>query len=650
VNDSLLFEFYIEKRTPVPLERVPKHLKDAVITIEDRRFYKHWGVNPLSIFRAALSNLRAGRVVRGGSTITQQLARALFLTQEKSFVRKAKEALVAMEIERAYSKDKILEMYLNQIYFGQGAYGIESAARTYYDKDVSELTLPEAALLAGIIRSPASYSPFSSPEDALRRRATVLDAMVDAGAIDKRVAAQAKNAPLGVRSSGAGPANIAPYFVEEVRRFVEQKYGNEMLYRDGVSIYTTLDISLQRKAEKALEDWVSTFEKAYKFKYTIKDKQSLEQPSGFQGTGYLQGALTAVDPRNGYILAMIGGRNFRDSEFNRAMQAHRQPGSAFKPFLWGTAIEKGMTAANIVLDAPIVVQVQDSAYKPSNYDGEFLGPVTLREGLAHSRNLVAIRLIQEIGPDAVADYARKMGIRSRLDRYLSLALGSSTTTLLEITSAYGVFADQGVRVEPTMIRKILGKDGQVLYQDVPYSERVLSPQEAYVMTSMLGSVVNQGTGYGARQRGFTRPAGGKTGTTDDFTDTWFIGFTPDLVCGVWIGFDQMKRIAEGATGTVVALPAWTEFMKVAEEGKPVLDFAEPEGIVHARICTKTGLLATNLCPSVKDEIFIQGTQPTEFCTAHKVGVDRILEDEYNFERLDRKSLESEELKAPSGTR
>ena len=651
LQDSLLAEFYIEKRMPVPLDRVPKHLIDAVITMEDRKFYEHWGVNLLSVFRAVLSNLRARRVVRGGSTITQQLARALFLTQERSIVRKMREALLAMEVEKTYSKDKILEMYLNQIYFGHGAYGIKSAAKTYFDTDIGDMTLAEAALLAGIIRSPAAYSPFSHPEEALRRRSIVLEAMVGAGAVGRREAGQAKNSPLGVKRSIEGTTKVAAYFVEEVRKFIERKFGSRMLYRDGVSVYTTLDIGLQRKAEEVLETWLGSFEKANKFKSTLEKNEPLPESLGFEGTSYLQAALVAIDPRTGYVQAMVGGRSFEDSKFNRATQAHRQPGSAFKPFLWTAAIDNQYTAADIVLDAPIIVPVKDSIYRPSNYDHKFLGPITLRKGLARSRNLVAIRLIQKIGAYTVAEYARSMGIRSRLAKVLSLALGSSSTTLLEIVSAYGVFANQGVRIEPTMVRRITGRQGEIIYEDVPYSVRVLSPQTAYIATSMLESVLNEGTGYAARSRyHFVRRAAGKTGTTDNYTDAWFIGFTPDLVCGVWVGFDQMKRIAEGATGARVALPAWAEFMKAAQKGRPPLEFPKPEGITHARICTKSGLLATDACNDTRDEVFVEGTRPTQFCTVHKLGIDRLLEDEYQFEKLDRKSLKSEEYNLSPGTR
>jgi len=650
LHDSLLAEFYIERRNPVPLRMVPKYMVEGVITMEDRKFYQHWGVNLLSVFKAALLNLRAGRVVRGGSTITQQLARALFLTQERSFVRKLKEALLAMEIESTYSKDKILEMYLNQIYFGHGAYGIESAARTYFDKNVNQLTLGEAALLAGIIRSPTAYSPFSNPERALRRRSVVLEAMVDAGKTTRRDAAQANNSPLGIKRAQAVATKGGPYFVEEVRKFVEHRFGSRMLYRDGVNVYTTLDLALQNKAEKTLAEWLRTYETTYKFESTLEENEPLPESLGFEGTSYLQAALVALDPRTGYVQAMVGGRSFQDSKFNRGTQARRQPGSAFKPFLWAAAVDNGFTASDIVHDSPIIVQVQDTIYKPSNYDHKFLGPITLRRALARSRNLVAVRLIQEIGESTVSEYAKRMGIRSRLARVLSLALGSSTISLLEMVSAYGVFANQGVRVEPTMIRRIVGREGEVMYEDLPYSMRVLSPQTAYIVTSMMQSVLNEGTGYGARLRGFTRPAAGKTGTTDNYSDAWFVGFTPDLVCGVWVGFDQMKKIARNATGANVALPAWTEFMKAAVEGKPVVDFVAPEDIVHASVCTRTGVLATTACPSTRDEVFVKGTDPTQFCSTHRVGVDKILEDEFQFEKLDRKSLESEEFNLSPGTR
>ncbi len=649
LNDSLLAEFFIEKRNPVPLSKVPRSLVDAVLTMEDRKFYEHWGVNLLSVFRAAVSNVLAGRIVRGGSTITQQLARALFLTQEKSYVRKMKEALLALEIERTYSKDKILEMYLNQIYLGHGAYGMESAAETYFGKNVADLSLAESAMLAGVIRSPAAYSPIANPERALRRRAVVLEAMVDEGKITRREAGQANNSPLGIKRGRPGRVRGAPYFVEEVRKFIEHRFGSGMLYRDGVSVYTTLDIRLQRKAETALENWLSTYEKDYRLPSTVADKEPLAESLGFEGTKYLQGALVALDPRTGYVLAMIGGRSFEDSKFNRATQARRQPGSAFKPFLWTAAVDNGFTAADIVHDLPIVVPVQDTVYRPSNYDHKFLGPITLRTGLARSRNLVAVRLIQEVGEYTVSEYAKRMGIESRLAKVLSLALGSSTTTVLEMVSAYGLFPNQGVRVEPTMVRRIVGRNGELLYEDVPRSIRVLSPQTAYIMTSMLESVLNEGTGFPARVRGFTRPAGGKTGTTDNYSDAWFVGFTPDLVCGVWVGFDQMKKIARNATGAVVALPIWADFMKAAEEGRPTLDFQKPEGITAARICANTGLLATKACPSTRDELFAEGTEPREFCT-HRMGVEKMLEDDLRFERLDRKSLESGEPGPSPGTR
>jgi penicillin-binding protein 1A len=649
LNDSLLAEFYIEKRNPVPLYRVPRHLVDAVVTMEDRKFYEHWGVNLPSIFRAAVSNLRARRIVRGGSTITQQLARALFLTQEKTYVRKMKEALLALEIERTYSKDRILEMYLNQIYLGHGSYGIESAAGTYFGKKVTELTVAESALIAGVISSPAAYSPLSDPERALRRRSVVLQAMVEAGKITAREAAHANNAPLGVRRSRPGKVRGAHYFVEEVRKFIEHKFGSGMLYRDGVDVYTTVDLKLQRKADEALESWLADYEKSHKFRVTFENKEPLAESLGFEGTGYVQGALVALDPRTGYVKAMIGGRSFEDSKFNRATQARRQPGSAFKPFLWAAAVDNGFTAADIVHDSPIIVPVQDTIYKPSNYDLKFLGPITLRTGLARSRNLVAVRLIQEVGEYTVSDYARRMGISSRMARVLSLALGSSAATLLEMVSAYGVFANQGVRVEPSMVRRIVGRDGELIYEDFPYTVRIISPQTAYIMTSMMESVLNEGTGFPARLRGFARPAAGKTGTTDNYSDAWFVGFTPDLVCGVWVGFDQLKRIARNATGATVALPIWAEFMKAAHEGKRTSDFTRPEGITTARICTKTGLLATKACPTTRDEVFVERTEPTGFCTTHRMGNERILE-EFRFERLDRKSLESGELDLSPGTR
>lgn len=635
---ELLAEFYIEKRASTSLDEIPKYLIDATLTMEDRSFYRHWGVNIFSITKAFFQNIRAGRVVRGASTITQQLAKNLFLTPERSLVRKLKEALLAIEIERRYSKDEILGMYLNQIYYGCGAYGVEAAAKTYFSKSVSELALQECALLVGLARYP--LSPVEHPESALRRRAVVLHAMTRTGAISREEAEQAGRAPLELNP--AKPSrNEAPYFVEWIRRKIEAEFGSDMLYREGVTIHTTLDLDLQRAANEAVEQVLVGFEKQYDFK-TKRDTIPFPADSARPiRTEYIQGALVALDPHTGELKAMVGGRDFSDSEFNRATQARRQPGSSFKPFVFTAAIDNGFTPADIVIDAPIVVQIGDSLYSPSNYDDTFLGPVTLRRGLALSRNLVAIRLLRAIGGRTAVEYARKMGIESRLENVLSLALGSCAVRLLELTSALGVLANSGVRVEPFAIQKILDRDGKVIYENRTFEQQVLSPQTAYVVTNMMESVLNEGTAIDARTLGFHHPAAGKTGTTDDYTDAWFIGFTPELICGVWVGFDQMKRIARKATGARFALPIWIKFMKQAVEDYPPTEFEPPPGIAKEKICQKTGVLATPFCPAVRTEVFIEGTQPGDTCRVHRQ--ESLPLDEYNFEQMDRRSLRSKDV-------
>lgn len=634
---ELLTEFYIQRRSAVSLDEIPQYLIDATLSMEDRRFYHHWGVNIFSIARAFIHNLRAGRVVRGASTISQQLAKNLFLTFEKSLQRKLKEALLALEIERRYSKDEILTMYLNQINYGSGVYGVEAAARAYFGKSVSELTLAECALLVGIPRSPWAYSPIEHPEAALRRRAVVLNVMVKTGAISEEEAEEAKNASLELNPHEP-TENEAPYFVEEVRRRIVRRFGSDFLYREGVTIHTTLNLDLQRVANQAVEEVLAGLEEEFDFEVK-RDTVSLPPDSvAVRSNAYIQGALIALDPETGKIRAMVGGRDFSDSEFNRAIQARRQPGSAFKPFVFTAAIDNGFTPADVVIDAPIVVQVGDSLYSPSNYDDTFMGPVSLRKGLALSRNLVAIRLLRAIGAHTVAEYAKKMGIDSELEDILSLALGSCEVSLLELTSAFGVLANDGARVKPVIIEKILNRDGRVIFEDKGFEEQVLQANVAFVVTDMMKSVLNEGTAIAAKTLGFNYPAAGKTGTTDDYTDAWFIGFTPDLVCGVWVGFDQFKRIATKATGARFALPIWVKFMEELTKGLPAKGFQPPAGVVNRKICRESGLLATPFCPRVRREVFVEGTEPRGNCYIHRKTGEGFSPQDYNFDQLDRKSM------------
>jgi penicillin-binding protein 1A len=633
-NGELITEFFVEKRVPVPLSSVSPDFVDAILAVEDRRFKQHWGIDLSGVIRATLRDLRARRRAEGGSTITQQLARNVFLTPEKTWPRKLKEALLALRIERLYSKDEILELYLNQICFGHGAYGVEAASQLFFGKHADELTLAESALLAGIPRRPARYSPFDHPDAALARRDVVLKAMVETGCLAADEAEAAAHEQLTVRAPERAP-NEAPYFIEEIRRQIEGRYGPDFIYHEGVSIHTTLDLNLQRIANRVLEQGLVTLEAIY----DLEEARDTETDSLRSGPPtYLQGALVCIDPRTGAVRAMVGGRDFQASQFNRATQARRQPGSAFKPFVYTAAIDNGFTPADMILDSPIVVETPEDIWRPANYDERFLGPTDIRTGLALSRNLMAVRLLRQVGTRTVISYARRMGIKSPLEDVLSLALGSCGVNLIEITSAYGVFANGGVRAEPFLISQIHDQDGTPIFGAQPWEEVALTPQTTCVMVSMLESVVDAGTARRTRALGFTLPAGGKTGTTNDFTDAWFIGFTPSLVCGVWVGFDELRPIADGASGAVAALPVWAAFMKEATEGEPPLEFPEPPGIVRRVICVETGLLATDACPEQREDIFIAGTEPTVPCDLHRLRIIHLLDRTDDFERLDRRSL------------
>jgi penicillin-binding protein 1A len=643
-NQQLIYEFAEEHRIVVPLARIPKMMVDATIAIEDRSFRRHWGVDVFG-YAAALKDfaLRRSKRLRGASTITQQLARNLFLTQDRTISRKIAEAILALKIERLFSKDEILELYFNQIYYGNGAYGAETAAQLYFGKHVDSLTLSEAALLAGLPKGPTLYSPYEHPGAAIKRRTTVLEAMVQTGAVKRPEAEAAARETLKLKPKELR-LNDAPYFVEEIRKYLEAKYGANAIYQGRMVVYSTLDLEIQRMANKASEEWMQKLEETRKFKPARKDYKAPVSEEGVTNTPYIQTALMAINPHNGRVLAMIGGRDFTVSKFNRAVQAKRQAGSAFKPFVYTAAVDNGFSPGDVMVDAPIVVDDDGSgnAWYPSNYDGKFDGPISLRKALALSKNLIAVKLIQSVGPSNVISYARKMGIKTSLPAVLSLALGSADVTLYDMVSAYGVFANRGVRVEPVMILKITDRAGTLMEETKPYAEEVLSPQTAYIMANMMKTVLDGGTAYSARLSGFTKPASGKTGTTNDYTDTWFIGYTPDLVCGVWVGFDQKKMIYEGATGANMALPAWTEFMKLATARSSGADFPVPSGISSATVCTESGLLATPACPKVRPEVYIKANVPTQMCNIHKMQDLNLQGKDYNFEQLDKGSMNSPE--------
>ncbi len=616
INGIPIRSYYEHNRVIVPLDEIPQDLTNAFIAIEDRQFYRHWGLNVFAIAKALMQDILARRIVRGASTITQQLARNLFpkhLPLERTLSRKIKEAIVAIRIERHFTKDEIMQMYLNQIYFGEGAYGVEAASRKFFGKHVSDLSLAECAMLAGIPRDPSAYSPRRHFDRAKKRQALVLASMVEMGMIMPQMAAKAKNDTIRILQTPK--PEVGAYFCEYVRRQIESKYGSDAIYREGLNIYTTLDLSLQRAAEQVVESNLRSMEK--RLGLAAKDTTQEHVLADSLKTDYIQGALVAIDPQTGYIKAMVGGRDFVESQWNRATQAPRQPGSAFKIFVYTAAIDNGMTPADIIMDAPIVVNMPDSTqWRPRNFTGTFSGPVTLRHALAKSINIPAVKLAERIGQETVINYARRMGIRSPLRPYMSIALGSFEVTLLELTSAIGVLAASGIRAEPMAIIRVETSDGRILEENMPSRSEVLSAQTAYIMNSMLESVVKEGTAQSIKWRGLNRTLAGKTGTTNDYTDAWFIGYCPDLIAGVWVGFDEKRSMGEKETGARVALPIWVDFMKKALENIPDRAFPEPHGIVRREICTGTGLLATSRCPSTRTEVFISGTEPLRFCDLH----------------------------------
>jgi penicillin-binding protein 1A len=684
-DGSVIAQFFAERRVLIPLENMPAALKQATLAVEDARFYTHGGIDVVGIARAVWSNLYAGEVVEGASTITQQVAKVLFLTHRKTFERKLREMILALRMEHLLTKDEILELYLNQTYYGHGAYGVEAAANVYFGKHVAELTLDEAALIAGLPKAPTAYSPYNSPDRARRRRAHVLRRLVEAGYISPEQERQAQEAALRLRTRQE-PLTRAPYFVEYIRRYLEEQYGSALLYRGGLKVYTSLDLSLQEAAETAIRtgvvkddrrrgyrgplghlditradqiDWdkvrqmpwpeeqssltalhrrlkavvVGVDDKRVQVRWEggegvipleamlwayppnpdiDSEKRRLRRPAEALKVGdviladisepaapgkktllalaqepSVQGALVALEPSTGYIRAMVGGYDFGRSQFNRATQAIRQPGSAFKPVIYATAIQKGYSPAYVIVDSPVVyAQADGKIWKPSNYDRRFRGALTLAEGLAQSVNMITIKLLEAVGVKNVLEYAKQLGIKSPLAPTLALALGASGLTPLELTAAYNVFASQGVRYDPVAVKWVEDPDGRVLEKHAATGERVVSEQQAFVMTSMLQGVVQRGTAKAARALG--RPLAGKTGTTNDFIDAWFVGYSPNLVAGVWVGIDDQQPLGDMETGARAALPIWMEFMQQALERMPLQEFVTPPHVRLVRIDPHTG--------------------------------------------------------------
>ncbi len=702
-------EFFKERRIIVPLTEMPDQLKKAFVSAEDSRFYQHKGIDFYSVLRAFIKNLKAGTIVQGGSTITQQVTKSFFLTPARNYNRKLKEAILAYRIEKFLTKDEILFLYLNQIYLGHGAYGVGAAADNYFNKTVEELTLAECAILAGLPQAPSRYSPFHALDKANLRRIYVINRMLDEGYITNLQATEAIDQKLDIQPRRNLFLDEVPYYTEHVRRYVEKKHGTDALYRSGLTIFTSVNIEMQKIAREEVEKGLLDLDKRRGFRGPLKslepdeieafnrartdeiekmgglapgkrvkavviavsDKKKVATVQIGKESGYIQlktmkwarppnskvsykkaslkriskalkkgdvievkidkkrkaadqwdvlleqaptaqAAMICLETESGQIKAMIGGRDFLKTQFNRAIQSRRQPGSAFKPIVYAAALDKGYTSATAIIDSPVIYKEtsMDFTWKPKNYGNKFYGRTLLREALAKSINVVTIKILKDIGVDYVIDYAHNMGITSELSRDLSIALGSSGVSLLELTATYSVFANRGFYVPPVFVTKIVDRDGNVIEEAALTRKKVLSPSTAYIMTNLLEGVVKNGTGQ--RIKALKRPAAGKTGTSNDLYDAWFMGYTPRYVTGTWVGFDDQETLGRGENGARSASPIWLGFMQRVLEGKPIRVFQVPEGVMFAKIDAKTGLLSIPESEKTIFECFKEGTAPTEY--------------------------------------
>ena len=590
----LLAELFVEKREPVSLDVIPDYLTDALVATEDRKFFRHSGVDLKGVTRAIIKDIWAGEFVEGASTITQQLAKTLFLTHRKTIVRKIKEAILAFQLERRYTKKEILELYLNQVYFGSGAYGVQSAAKIFFGKPVQDLTLDGCALIAGMPKSPSRYSPLVNKELAIKRKNIVLGQMLDTGIIDKKEYQEAINKELQL-STSKPKISEAPYFVDYVKNYLEDTLGSSEVYKSGLTIYTTLNYKLQQAAEKAINDGLLSLAKRMKAQGLTGQKP--------------QAALIAMDIQSGAILAMIGGRDYDQSPYNRVIQAQRQPGSSFKPIVYAFAIEKGLAQNKLLLDAPIAFKgAKDGRdWRPENFSQSYKGEMTLRQALAVSQNVPAVRLIETLGPHSVAQFAHSLGITTPLDANLSLALGTSEVTLIDLTSAFAVFPNKGQKVTPYGVMEVVDRQGRLIWRFRSQKRLVMSRSAAAIITDMLQGVIQEGTGRGARHLG--RPLGGKTGTTNNYKDALFIGFSPSIAAGVWVGNDLGGTLGDNETGARAALPIWIEFMSVALDSESHQYFDIPDGVVQARMNPETGRLASENSSRAVTALFKKGTEP-----------------------------------------
>jgi penicillin-binding protein 1B len=606
-----LYDRIWQERRVVKLSEVPRLLIKAILAIEDERFYQHHGVDPVSILRAFWVNLRSGGVVQGGSTLTQQLMKNFFLSDERKYSRKIKEAIMALIAERKYSKDEILENYLNEIYLGQrgsqGIFGVWEASQFYFSKPLSDLTVGETALLAGLIRAPNKLSPYRSIDAATKRRNVVLAKLLDDHIISRKQYEAALRERLPQREL-VKITNDAPYYVDFLRRELAENYSNDALTAEGLRIFTSLDLHLQKIAERSLAEGLRKLEEAYPSLRRKADDDNLE------------GAIVVIRPQTGEIKAMVGGHNYQKSQFNRIFQAKRQPGSVFKPFVYLAALMSGadggrkFTPVTLVDDSPFTWNYEGQEWQPGNYNDEYFGTVTLRRALEKSLNSATARVAQEVGIQRVRDIAHRLGIQSSLPAVPALALGAAEVTPLEVAVAFSTLANNGVRTRPLAVKQVMDPDGRVLEKRDVRVQKVLSPQMAFMMNYLLEGVLDRGTAEVARRWGFTRPAAGKTGTTNDYKDAWFVGYTPDLLAVVWVGFDNQSKL--GLSGAQAALPIWTEFMKQATAGTPITDFIPPPGIKIVEIDPLSGQLATASCPYVLREAFFEGDEPVATCPLH----------------------------------
>ncbi len=740
-DNQKIAEFYNQRRIVLPLSDMPEILIQAFVSAEDARFFQHTGIDLIGIFRAFIKNLKAGEIVQGGSTITQQVAKSFFLSPQRTYLRKIREAILSYRIEKRFTKEEILFLYLNQIYLGHGAYGVEAAAENYFRKKASELNLAECALLAGLPQAPSRYSPFHYPERAKNRQLYVLRQMQERGYVSPAEAKAAREMKFDIKPVKNWFRDMTPWYAEYVRRYVEEKYGKDMLYDEGLSVYAAVNVDMQRIARQEVERGLRELDKRqgyrgpekniaqaemepfldqlredesaaggnppavgdivkgvvvgvddtenvvrvrlsfgvgeipladmnwarkpdpetawYKYEAKIRkpsqalavgdvirvritglpeigQNRFLEESAAAKGTDEeekkeranssvaealftlsleqipeVESALICMENRTGLVKAMVGGRDAEKSQFNRAIQARRQPGSAFKPVIYAAALDKGYTASSMIVDSAVVFEDKehDFTWKPQNYEERFFGPTLFRQALIKSHNIPTIKILMDIGVDYVRQYARKLGITSPLSRNLSIALGSSGVSPLELVQVYSVFPNLGEQVSPLFIQKIEDREGRILEKNLPSCKRVIGKDTAYIMTHLLKGVVQHGTGR--RVRAINRPAAGKTGTTDNLDDAWFVGYTPDYVTAVWVGYDEERSLGASETGSSAASPIWLRFMQRVLADKPVKSFEVPEGVVFSKIDADTGLLPIPESKNTFFECFKEGTVPTE---------------------------------------